>query len=63
MRDTEFFQMALGLIPPWQVDSCEFDPERKRIDIMINFRHGVTFVYPECGKEDLRACDTELKSW
>ena len=55
--------MALGLIPPWQVESCEFDPERKRIDIMINFRHGGTFVCPECGKEELKAYDTELKSW
>jgi transposase len=63
MRDTELFQMALGLIPPWQVESCEFDPARKRIDIMINFRHGGTFVCPECGKEELKAYDTELKSW
>ena len=63
MRDTELFQMALGLIPPWQVESCEFDPERKRIDIMINFRHGGTFMCPECGKEELKAYDTELKSW
>jgi len=55
--------MALGLIPPWQVESCEFDPERKRIDIMINFRHGGVFVCPECGKEELKAYDTELKSW
>lgn len=63
MRDTELFQMALGLIPPWQVESCEFDPERKRIDIMINFLYGGTFVCPECGKEELKAFDTELKSW
>ncbi len=63
MRDTELFQMALGLVPPWQVESCEFDPERKRIDIMLNFRHGGTFVCPECGKEELKAYDSELKSW
>ena len=63
MKDTELFQMALGLIPPWQVESCEFDPERKRIDIMINFRSGGTFVCPECGEEKLKAYDTELKSW
>ncbi len=63
MKDTELFQMALGLVPPWQVESCEFDPERKRIDIMINFRHGGTFVCPECGKKELKAYDTELKSW
>ena len=63
MRDTELFQMALGLIPPWQVESCKFDPERKRIDIMIHFRRGGTFTCPECGKEELKAYDTELKHW
>ena len=25
MRDTELFQMALGLLPPWKVSGCEFD--------------------------------------
>jgi len=30
---------------------------------MINFRHGGVFVCPECGKEELKAYDTELKSW
>ena len=63
MRDTELFQMALGLIPPWQVESCEFDPERKRIDIMLHFRRGGTFTCPECGEEELKAYDTELKHW
>ncbi len=63
MRDTELFQMALGLVPPWQVDACEFDIKRKRVDIMIDFPRGGTFTCSECGKEELKAYDTELKSW
>ena len=63
MRDTELFQMALGLTPPWQVESSEFDPERKRLDIMIDFPRGGMFTCPECGKEELKAYDTELKYW
>ncbi len=63
MRDTELFQMALGLTPPWQVESSEFDPERKRLDIMIDFPRGGMFTCPECGKKELKAYDTELKYW
>ena len=35
MRDTDLFQMAPGLTPPWQVESCEFAAEQKRLDIRI----------------------------
>jgi len=63
MRDTELFQMALGLTLPWQVESSEFDPEQKRLDIMINFPRGGTFTCPKCGNESLKAHDTELKYW
>jgi len=63
MRDTELFQMALGLTPPWQVESSEFDPERKRLDIMIDFPRGGMFTCPKCGKKELKAYDTELKYW
>lgn len=63
MKDTELFQMALGLIPPWKVESSEFNPETKRLDLMIDFPRGGTFSCPECGEKDLKAYDTELKSW
>jgi len=63
MRDIELFQKALGLSAPWQVKSSEFEPELKRLDIMIDFIRGGTFACPECDKEDLKAYDTELKSW
>jgi transposase len=63
MRDTELFQIALGLTPPWRVESSEFDPERKRLDITIDFPRGGTFSCPECGEQGLKAYDSELKSW
>ena len=62
MRDTELFQMALGLTAPWQVESCVFNPETQRLDVMINFPRGSTFTCPECGKKELKAHDTESKS-
>ena len=63
MSDTELFQMALGLTPPGHVESCAFNPETKRLGIMINFPRGSTFTCPECGEIELKAHDTETKSW
>ena len=63
MRDTDLFQLALGLTSPWQVESSEFDPKRKRLDIKIDFPSGGVFACPECGGEKLKAYDTELKCW
>lgn len=63
MRDIDLFQLALGLTPPWQVSACNFDLERKRLDIMIDFQRGGTFTCPECGQIDLKAHDTIEKSW
>ena len=37
MRDTDLFQMAPGLTPPWQVESCDFAAEQKRLDILWPF--------------------------
>ncbi len=63
MRDTDLFQLALGLTSSWQVESSEFDPKRKRLDIMIDFPRGGMFICPECGEENLKAYDTDLKCW
>jgi transposase len=63
MKDIELFQLALGLKPPWQVSSLEFNPEQKRLDIKIDFHRGSTFSCPECGQVDLKAYDTVEKSW
>ena len=63
MRDTDLFQMAPGLTPPWQVESCEFAAEQKRLDIRLAFPRGSVFVCPQCGQADLKAYDTTEKSW
>ena len=63
MKDTDLFQLALGLKPPWQVSSLVFNLEQKRLDIKIDFLRGSTFSCPECGQIDLKAYDTIEKSW
>ena len=63
MRDTDLFQLALGLTPPWHVASCEFDPEKHRLDIEIDFPRGSLFACPICGREGCHAYDTERHSW
>ena len=63
MKDTDLFQMALGLTPPWQVQACEFDPDKKQLDIMLDFPKGSTFDCPECGLAGCKAYDTADKRW
>ena len=63
MRDVDIFQMALGLTPPWEVASCAFSPEKKRLDIRLTFPRGGVFVCPECGRTGLKAYDTLEKTW
>ena len=63
MRDTDLFQLALGLTPPWHVASCEFDPDKHRLDIEIDFPRGSLFACPICGREGCHAYDTERHEW
>ena len=63
MREVDIFQMALGLTPPWEVSSCEFSAEKKRLDIRLAFPRGSVFACPECGRTGLKAHDTAEKTW
>ena len=63
MQDTDLFQMALGLFPPWVVERCTFDPEQKQLDIFIDFSRGGEFACPECGRPGCKAYDTVDKVW
>ena len=63
MRDTDLFQLALGLSSPWQVLLSEFNLEQKRLDIKIDFLKGSTFSCPNCNHADLKAYDTVEKTW
>ncbi len=63
MRDTDLFQLALGLSSPWAVKSSIFDSQKKRFDITLHFVRGSTFSCPECGQTILKAHDTVQKTW
>ncbi len=62
-QDLLLFQAALGLSDPWQVTGVEFDAERKRLDLRVDFPRGATFCCPECDVAGLKARDTEEKTW
>lgn len=63
MKDTDLFQMALGLSAPWQVSKVEFDSSQSQLTIMIDFPKGSRFPCPGCGQADCKAYDTEQKRW
>ena len=63
MKDAELLQMALGLAPPWQVSTAEFNPDEKRLDIRLDFPKGSTFSCSKCGLSGVKAHDTIEKTW
>jgi transposase len=63
MKDTDLFQLAMGLTSPWRVMQCAFDKEQGRLDISIDFARGGTFPCPECGRAACKAYDTEERTW
>ena len=63
MRDTLLFQQALGLTDTWTVTRSEFEAERSRLDLYLDFTKGATFPCPECGAGGCRVHDTEEKTW
>jgi transposase len=63
MRDTELFQMALALSPPWTVTECRFDAQARQLDIRLDFPRGSTFPCPTCAAPGCRAYDTEEMTW
>jgi transposase len=62
-QDVLLFQAALGLSEPWRVTSVEFDPERKRLDLRVDFAKGARFPCPECERAGCAVKDTEEKTW
>jgi len=52
------FSEALGLEAPWRVTKIEFTPEKRRLDITIDFPPGSQFPCPECGAVGAKASDT-----
>lgn len=63
MRDADLFQLALRPAPPWMVKAADFDAERKRLDLEIDFVVGGRFPCAKCGHADCPVHDTVKKTW
>lgn len=62
MDANELFKTALGLQPPWEVASLDFDLGKQRLDIRVDFQRGSFFPCPVCGRQS-KAHDTEERTW
>ena len=63
MHDLDLFSAALGLEEPWKVVDVQFDAQRRRLDLRIDFAKGARFRCPECGAAGCKVHDTEEKTW
>jgi transposase len=63
MNDVVLFSAALGLDEPWEVVDVQFDAERRRLDLRIDFRKGARFPCAECGTAGCKVHDTESHTW
>jgi len=63
MHDLDLFSAALGLEEPWTVVDVQFDVQRRRLDLRIDFAKGARFRCPECGAAGCKVHDTEEKTW
>ena len=63
MRDTDLFQVALGLSSPWTVTRSEFDAEDGRLDLDLDFPRGSRFACAQCGREGCAVHDTKDETW
>ncbi len=60
------FELALNITEPWFVKSIDFNEEKKRLDIYLDFRRGSSFHYEDLEQEisgDFKAYDTVDKEW
>ena len=63
MRNTDLFQLALSLVPPWLVNNVRFDADKKQLDIEIDFARGGRFPCPHCNTADCPVHDTAMQKW
>ena len=58
------FEEALNINSPWYIKSIEFEVEKKRLNIYVDFKRGATFVdESEESKQAYKAYDTIDKKW
>jgi transposase len=63
---TELFQQALHINAPWLIKKVDFNADKKRLDIYIDFKKGSTFVDPDSTSDPAKmykAYDTVQKTW
>jgi transposase len=63
---TELFQQALHINSPWLIKSIDFNAEKKRLDIHIDFKRGSTFADPDAEEGKVKfykAYDSVQKTW
>jgi transposase len=63
MSSKELFSVALGLEEPWFVKDISFDSDKRRLDIILDFKKGSKFNCPECGAENCTIHDTKERTW
>jgi transposase len=63
MRDTHLLQLALGIQSPWFVAASDFDADKKRLDITLDFKTGARFDCPDCKAAGCPVHDTVEKTW
>ena len=63
MRDTDLFQLALGLSSPWKVTRCAFEVDGGQLDLYVDFPRGSRFACPDCGREGCKVHDTSDDTW
>ena len=63
MKDTDLFQLALGLSSPWTVTRSAFDADEKQLDLYVDFPRGSRFACAQCGREGCAVHDTKEETW
>lgn len=62
--ETQLFELALNITSPFFIESVDFQPDSKLLNIHINFKRGSTFDYIQDGKtQNCKAFDTKIKKW
>ena len=62
--ETQLFELALNIDSPFYIESVDFQPDSKCLNIYINFKPGSGFDYTQDGKtQSCKAFDTKLKKW
>jgi transposase len=65
MHIEQLFSQALGIVDPWYIKSVNFNSEKKKLDIEVDFKKGAEFTDNSPGSDlkAYKAYDTIRKTW